>query len=67
MTLSERLQKAAIERAGAEGAEVDGCVIGPEGVLDLRVAITNSTDSPIRSMPKLPEVGESDVEDLYSD
>ncbi len=67
MTLSERLQKAAIERAGKKGTEVDGYVLGPEGVLDLSVAADDAADPPARSMTKLPEVGDSDVDELYSD
>jgi len=62
MTLSEYLQRARLERAEQRGARVDDCVISPDGVLDLRA----DTAKPTPKMPHLPEVGKSDIEDLYN-
>ena len=67
MTLSEHLQRAKIDRAEKRGARVDDYVIDPEGVTDLSASANDMAANTAPKMPTLPQVGDSDFEDLYSD
>ena len=57
MSLSERLRAAALERAEASGQHVDGIVLEPTGVIDLREMVRDAdreVDNRVE-LPKLPE------------
>lgn len=57
MSLSERLRAAALERAEASGQHVDGIVLEPTGVIDLREMVRDAdreVDHRVE-LPKLPE------------
>lgn len=64
MSLSERLRAAALERAEASGQHVDGIVLEPTGVIDLREMVRDADREVDHSveLPKLPEP--VDVESL---
>lgn len=69
MTLSERLREAALERAETRGEHVDGFLLEPHGVIDLRVAESEAARaSQPRPIPQLPEIGSVDkVDALYDE
>jgi len=46
MSLSQHLRDAAIERARRYGDIIDSCVLGPDGVVDLRVIDDSSVEAP---------------------
>lgn len=46
MSLSQRLREAAIERASRYGDVIDSCVLGPDGVVDLRVLDDSLIEAP---------------------
>ncbi len=46
MSLSQHLRDAAIERARKYGDVIDSCVLGPDGVVDLRVIDDSSIEAP---------------------
>ena len=57
MSLSERLRAAALERAEASGQHVDGIVLEPTGVIDLREMVRDAdreVDNRVE-LPRLPE------------
>lgn len=57
MSLSERLRAAALERAESSGQHVDGIVLEPTGVIDLREMVRDADREVDHSveLPKLPE------------
>ncbi len=65
MSLSDRLQNAAILRAEGEPNALEGCVISPDGVIDLRAA-EEARMAESRIPAELPEVGTVDLNDLYA-
>jgi len=46
MSLSQHLREAAIERASRYGDVIDSCVLGPDGVIDLRVFDDSFAEAP---------------------
>jgi len=46
MSLSQHLREAAIERASRYGDVIDSCVLGPDGVVDLRVIDDSLVEAP---------------------
>ncbi len=56
-TLSDALRKAALERAHHSGEVVDGVILEPDGVIDLRTLETESLRGVQRSTPMLPTLG----------
>ena len=57
MSLSERLRAAALERAEASGQVIDGVVLEPSGVIDLRT-MARDADREIDhciELPRLPD------------
>lgn len=67
MSLSDRLRAAALDRAEKTGQTIDGVVLEPTGVIDLR-EMARSASRDVEQAVDLPEIGEaSTVRELYSD
>ncbi len=73
MSLSDQLREAAIERALESGHVVDSCVLGPDGVIDLRAfgdpdgdtSCTGPATALSQTLGGFRE--EVEVDDLYND
>jgi len=46
MSLSKQLREAAIDRASRYGDIIESCVLGPDGVVDLRIIDDSNVDAP---------------------
>ncbi len=73
MSLSERLRDAAIERSRRRGYVIDSCVLGPDGVIDLRALDDSGVERPSARLAAAlaGTIGgfdhDIDVSDLYCD